>query len=168
MRGGTGISVHWKIFAATVLTVAALDQATKLIITQSLPVYSGVEVVPGFFSIVHYLNKGAAFGILNDGGAAKKLFLIGVSLVSLAIVTFLIRQSTSRLHSFAFSLIAGGAVGNLIDRVRFGSVVDFLDFYLYTRHWPAFNVADSAITAGVAIALFSYLFGNEKSGEENI
>lgn len=133
-------------------------------VMQRLSPYEAIEVIPGFFNLVFYMNQGAAFGILNEGGMARKLFLIGTSLAALAIVAVLVWQSRSRLTTFALSLIAGGAVGNLIDRARFGFVVDFLDFYLSTRHWPAFNVADSAITVGVGLTIIIYFFSNEKPG----
>jgi len=139
------------------LAVAALDQATKLVITRSLSPYEAVEVIPGLFNIVHYLNKGAAFGILNQGGGLRRLFLIGVSVAALVLLAVLARQSRDRLSTLAFSLIAGGAIGNLVDRIRYGSVVDFLDFHVASWHWPAFNVADAAITAGVALAVFTYI-----------
>ncbi|MBZ0220722.1 MAG: signal peptidase II [Candidatus Methylomirabilis sp.] len=161
MRGGAEIRTNHKIFAAVSAGIAVLDQLTKLVITRSLYPYEAVEVVPGFFNIVHYLNKGAAFGILNQGGALGKLFLIGVSLAALVLLAVLARQSSDRLSVLAFSLIAGGALGNLVDRIRFGSVVDFLDFHIATWHWPAFNVADSAITVGVGIAIFSYFFSKD-------
>lgn len=161
MRGGAEIKTNYRIFAAVSAAIAVLDQLTKLAITRSLHPYEAVEVVPGFFNIVYYLNKGAAFGILNQGGAFRKLFLIGVSLAALALLAVLVKQSRDRLSALAFSLIAGGAVGNLIDRIRYGSVVDFLDFHVAGWHWPAFNVADSAITIGVGLAVFTYLFSKE-------
>lgn len=158
MRGGTEIRNGLRIFAAVSAGIAALDQLTKLAITRTLSPYDVVEVVPGFFNIVHYLNRGAAFGILNQGGGLGRLFLIGVSVAALVLLAMLARQSRDRLSLLAFSLIAGGAVGNLVDRIRYGSVVDFLDFHIASWHWPAFNVADSAITAGVGLMIFSYFF----------
>lgn len=137
--------------------MAAADQATKLAVVRGLAPYEEVELIPGLFNLVHYKNQGAAFGILSQGGGLGKLFLIGVSVAALALIAVLLRQSSDRLYAFALSLIAGGAIGNLVDRLRFGSVVDFLDLHIHSWHWPAFNVADSAISVGVALAAFTYL-----------
>ncbi|WKZ33294.1 MAG: signal peptidase II [Thermodesulfobacteriota bacterium] len=162
MRGGVEIRANYKIFASVSAGIAVLDQLTKLAVMRSLHPYEAVEVVPGFFNIVYYLNKGAAFGILNQGGSLRKLFLIGVSLAALVLLAVLVRQSKDRLSLLAFSLVAGGAIGNLVDRIRFGSVVDFLDFHVASWHWPAFNVADSAITVGVGLVIFSYFFSRHE------
>lgn len=164
MKGCLIIKNNLKILAATAIAIVVLDQLTKFMVMQRLSPYEAIEVIPGFFNLVFYMNKGAAFGILNEGGLARQLFLIGTSIAALAIVAVLVWQSSSALATFALSLIAGGAIGNLIDRARFGFVVDFLDFYLSTHHWPAFNVADSAITVGVGLTLIIYLFSNEKPG----
>lgn len=155
MPGGVEIKNTLKIFILTMVSVAALDQLTKYVIMAALHPHQAIEVLP-FFNIVYYRNPGAAFGIFNDGGALRTLFLIGTSTVALIVIAVLLRQSKDPVLSFALSLIAGGAAGNLIDRVRFGSVIDFLDFYVSSYHWPAFNVADSAITAGVVLAVFSF------------
>jgi len=157
---------NFKILAATAVIIVVLDQLTKAIVMQSMAPYESIEVIPGFFNLVFYMNQGAAFGILNEGGLARKLFLIGTSLAALAIVAVLVWQSRSALATVALSLIAGGAIGNLIDRARFGFVIDFLDFFFSTHHWPAFNVADSAITVGVGLTLVIYLFLNEKTGQK--
>mgnify|MGYP001197278557 CR=1 FL=1 len=109
-------------------------------------------------------NTGAAFGLLaNANPAWRPYFFIGIALLALVFVFFAVLQYRQRsvLYLFAFAMIGGGAVGNLIDRVRFGSVVDFLDFYVSTYHWPAFNVADSAIVIGVALFLLASLLDKE-------
>lgn len=142
-----------KVVAITVPAVVFLDQATKTLIGWYLKENSVVRVVPGFFNIVNWKNPGAAFGLLREGDILRTAFLVGVSILALAVIAFLIRQSREGFTVFSLSLVAGGAVGNLIDRLRFGEVVDFLDFYIGGWHWPAFNVADSAITAGVALSL---------------
>ncbi|MBI5492993.1 MAG: signal peptidase II [Deltaproteobacteria bacterium] len=145
-----------RIFFITAASVIIADQATKAYIAARLWPNQVIEAVPGVFNIVYLKNPGAAFGILNEGGSLRRVILAGVSVAALAVIGFLVRESKDRLTSFSLSLIAGGAVGNLIDRVRFGEVVDFLDFHIGAYHWPAFNVADSAITVGVILAAFSY------------
>jgi signal peptidase II len=161
VRGGVEISGNMKIFAVAGGSVVLLDQLTKLAIVASLAPYEIIETVPGFFNIVHYLNPGAAFGILNRSGFTGKLLLIGISIAALVIIATIVRSSKERLYTFALSLIAGGAAGNLIDRIRQGSVVDFLDFHIGGLHWPAFNVADMAISAGVGLAFLSFFFSRK-------
>lgn len=158
MPGGVEIKKKLEILAATAVLLIVLDQVTKYLVTARLRLNEVIEVIPGLFNIVLYRNPGAAFSVFNTGGFLRTLFLIAVSIVALVIIAVLIRQSKDTLMSFALSMVAGGAAGNLIDRIRYGSVIDFLDFYAGKYHWPAFNVADSAITAGVALAIFSYYF----------
>ncbi len=155
--------MNLKIILLTALSVTALDQLTKYIVMRSLNLNQVVETVPGLFDLVYFKNPGAAFGIFNDGGIWRTVFLIGTSVVSLVVIGALLRQSKDTLMTFALSLIAGGAVGNLIDRVRFGAVVDFLYFHAGEYYWPAFNVADSAITVGVALAIASYYFAGRNA-----
>ncbi|MEE9613533.1 MAG: signal peptidase II [Thermodesulfobacteriota bacterium] len=147
-----------RLIALTVGTVAVLDQLTKLIVAHYLFPGETVEVIPGLFNLVYWKNPGAAFGIFKDGGLLRTLFLIGVSVAALVLIGILLRQSTDTFTDLSLSLIAGGAVGNTIDRVLLGEVVDFLDFHAGGWHWPAFNVADSAITVGVTLALISFYF----------
>ncbi len=158
MRGGVEIKKKLEILAATAVTLVILDQATKYLVTSRLRLNEVIEVVPGLFNIVLFRNPGAAFSAFSAGGLFRTLFLIAVSVAALVIIAVLIRQSKDALMTFVLSMIAGGAVGNLIDRVRYGSVIDFIDFYVGSYHWPAFNVADSAITVGVILAIVSYYF----------
>jgi signal peptidase II len=158
MRGGVEIKKKLQILAATAVTLVILDQATKHLVTSRLRLNEVIEVVPGLFNIVLFRNPGAAFSAFSTGGLFRTLFLIAVSVAALVIIAVLIRQSKDALMSFALSMIAAGAMGNLIDRVRYGSVIDFIDLYAGGYHWPAFNVADSAITVGVILAIFSYYF----------
>lgn len=151
----------WKL-ALIAGFVIILDQLTKLIIIKTLPLYDEVVAIPGVFNIVHILNPGGAFGFLAGVDSnLRHLFFIVVSVLALGLVFYFYKTTpvTHRFLSAAFALIFGGAVGNLIDRFRFGQVVDFLDFYVNTWHWPAFNVADSAITVGITIFIFHLLFG---------
>lgn len=162
MHGGAEIKKNLKTIFFTALAVTVLDQLTKHLVMRSLSLNQVVETVPGLFDLVYFKNPGAAFGIFNDGGTMRTVFLIAISLVSLVIIGVLMKQSKDALMTFGLSLIAGGAVGNLIDRARFGSVVDFLYFHIGEYYWPAFNVADSAITVGVALAIASYYFAGRR------
>lgn len=162
VHGGAEIKKNLKTIFSVALAVTVLDQLTKYAVMRSLNLNQVVETVPGLFDLVYFKNPGAAFGIFNDGGVWRTVFLIGTSLVSLVVIGALLRQSKDSLMTFGLSLIAGGAVGNLIDRARFGAVVDFLYFHLGKYYWPAFNVADSAITVGVALAIASYYLSGRR------
>jgi len=141
--------------------VVILDQITKILILKNLPLYHSVTIIPGLFNITHILNPGGAFGFMAHQDSSLRNFLF-ILLASVAVCfIFYFYKNTNRTHPFlasGFALILGGAIGNLIDRIRFGKVVDFLDFYIRGHHWPAFNVADSAITVGVAVFIFHLLF----------
>lgn len=148
-------------FVALILLVVVLDQASKLWIAGHFSLYETVPVVPGFFNLTFLTNTGAAFGFLaGQPSAWRKFFFIGVAVTALVVIGFMYRRlrSISAWYVAALGLIAGGAAGNLIDRIRLGSVIDFLDVYIGRHHWPAFNLADSAITVGVAIFLVYNLF----------
>ena len=144
----------------TVTLVAALtigaDQLIKYFICQRLPKYSVTEVVSDYFNIVHYRNSRIAFGLLkNYGSDYKTASLIIVSCVALLLLFYLITQikRDQNLQTWGLSLVLGGAVGNLIDRFRLGEVVDFLDFHWHSHHWPAFNIADAAISVGIGLII---------------
>jgi signal peptidase II len=143
-------------FYLIALGVVALDQITKAAILRSLQLGDSIPVLAGCFNIVFVLNPGAAFGFLATlGPGFRNPFFILISLAAVILI-FVYRQRylrENRLASVALALIMGGALGNLIDRLRYGMVVDFLDFYLGEYHWPAFNVADSAISVGVCLML---------------
>lgn len=132
--------------------VLVLDQVTKYLVMKFIPWHGAVRVIPGFFDLTYVRNPGAAFGILSgDHGTWRTVFFVGITLVALGVIAVLIRKAHERLLIVAFSLIAGGAIGNLIDRVRFGEVVDFIEWYYRSYHWPTFNIADSAISVGVGL-----------------
>ncbi len=156
MCRGIAIKERLLIPIITILVVILLDQITKAIIMGSMTIHETIEVIPGLFNIVHVRNPGAAFGILKDGGGWRTLFLIGISITALVIIVILIVNADAPMVRLSLSLIAGGAGGNLIDRIRFGEVVDFMDFHIGTYHWPAFNVADSVITIGVGMAILLF------------
>jgi signal peptidase II len=151
---------RWLIIAASLI---ALDQATKYAITQWLFDGRSVEVT-SFFNFVLVHNSGAAFSFLASAAGWQRVFFIGIAVVaSVWIVVLLRRHASETLFCFALALILGGALGNLIDRIWLGAVVDFLDFHAAGWHWPAFNVADSAITCGAAVLICESLRPQRKS-----
>ncbi len=141
--------------------VLLLDQLTKAVVLTTMPLYNSITVFPGFFSITHIHNPGGAFGFLaNQNPDIRRIVFLVVSSLAMCLI-FYFYKTTPRSHSMlatGFALIFGGAAGNLIDRIRFGSVVDFLDVYIGSHHWPAFNVADSSISIGMGIFVFHLLF----------
>lgn len=142
--------------------VLILDQATKAWVLGNLPLGGSIPVLPGFFDLTHVHNPGGAFGFLAGMSAEiRSLLFVAVSLLATGLILYFYWQTPIRQRFLAvgISLLFGGAVGNLVDRLRFGIVVDFLDFYAGSLHWPAFNVADSAITIGVVIFAYHILFG---------
>lgn len=145
--------------------ILLLDQWTKYIIVQKLGLYRRVEVVHGFFNIVHVRNTGGAFGIFGGagGGMGSVLFVV-VSLIAIVAIVFLFikTRENEKILALSFSLILSGAVGNLIDRLHYGEVVDFLDFHIAAYHWPAFNVADSAICVGIGLMALEILKRDHK------
>jgi signal peptidase II len=140
--------------------VFALDRLTKRIIESRMSVFDTHTVIPGFFDIVHAQNRGAAFSMFADSTSPWRPFLlIGLSLAALILVAGILRKASSmdKPTAIGLSLILGGALGNVFDRIVSGAVTDFLDFYIGTLHWPAFNVADSAIVIGSGLLLLSLL-----------
>ena len=140
--------------------IVVFDQATKAIVKARLPLHESVTVIPGFFDLTHVRNTGAAFGMLNDlEFAYKPALMVVVALVALGAVASyaLTLPATQRIARYGLALILGGAIGNLIDRASMGYVVDFVDVYWRGVHFWAFNVADSAITVGVALMLLDVL-----------
>lgn len=140
--------------------IVVLDQATKLIVKTRLPLHESVTVIPGFFDLTHVRNTGAAFGMLNNMEFAyKPAVMVIVALVALGAVASyaLTLPAEQRVARYGLALILGGAVGNLIDRATMGYVVDFVDVYWRGVHFWAFNVADAAITVGVALMLLDVL-----------
>lgn len=145
--------------------VVVLDQLTKVWISTTMETWTGKAVIPGFFNLVHYLNRGAAWGFLgSDAIEWQRPLFIAITFVALGFIGYMLRSTpeTDKWMIHGLGLIAGGAVGNLIDRVRLGVVVDFLDFYVGTYHWPAFNVADCALTIGAGCILLSLYLNKDK------
>lgn len=137
-------------FLALIPVIFALDRVTKYLIMQDLPIMGEVKIT-SFFSIVHVRNLGGVFGILNQGGYARYIFLVVPAIVAFVLIYILIRYTMRDARTLALSLILAGALGNIYDRFFYGSVVDFLDFYYGTHHWPAFNVADIAVSVGIGL-----------------
>ncbi|KPK97991.1 MAG: lipoprotein signal peptidase [Omnitrophica WOR_2 bacterium SM23_72] len=136
-------------------TVLSLDQLTKFLISKNLSILESVPVIQHVFHLTLVANRGAAFGILRN----QTLLFIFTSLLAIVLILSNLRKNRHRgLYSFSLSLILSGALGNLIDRLRFGYVIDFLDF----RIWPVFNIADSAITIGAILLGWSILFQKDK------
>jgi len=147
-------------FAVIAALVIVLDQLSKLVVLNTIPLYDSVPVVPGFFHLTHIQNPGGAFGFLaRQGALVRNIVFLFASVVALCLIFIFYRNTpgTHRWLGAGFALIFGGAVGNLIDRVRLGRVVDFLDVFIAEYHWPAFNVADSAVTIGIGIFIFHIL-----------
>jgi signal peptidase II len=155
---------YWVLLICLVLIIS-LDQYTKHEVEQRIRVYQTIEVIDGFFNLTHLRNTGGAFGILagHKDGIGSLLF-ITVSLLAVGVILYLLHKAKEheRTLSLSLSLVLSGAIGNLIDRIRYGEVVDFLDFYLFSYHWPAFNIADSAITIGIGLMAFELLFHDRK------
>jgi signal peptidase II len=142
-------------------TVLVLDLLTKMLVLAYLPLGAGIPVIPGLFDVTHVQNPGGAFGFLATlGPQARGVIFILVSVLAVAVILWFYMQTPvqQRWLAFGFALIFGGAIGNLVDRLRFGAVIDFIDVYIGDLHWPAFNIADSAITVGVAIFAFHVMF----------
>ena len=144
----------WLLLSAVVV---ALDQLTKHVVQQTVPFGSPIRVTP-FFDLVLVYNPGAAFSFLSTAPGWQRELFIGIAAVAAVLIVFLLRRNVAdRLFSFALSLILGGALGNLVDRILLGAVVDFLHFHVAQYYWPAFNVADSAITCGAGLLIWDSL-----------
>lgn len=151
-------NLWWLVLSAIVIVA---DQVTKLMALLNLS--SGIfkPVAPVLnFSLA--FNKGAAFSFLSSASGWQNGFFVGLAIFVCAMLVVWLLQSSSRCQSAALSLIVGGAIGNVVDRLHYGYVVDFIDFHVDGWHWPMFNVADSAITIGVVLLLISYVWGEKR------
>lgn len=155
-----------KYFFLIAAIVLLLDRVTKWAVASNILLHDTVTVIPGLFHLTHVENTGAAFGLFADSSAQWKVgALVSFSVIALVIVSALLWRNSRALSAttIALSLILGGATGNLWDRMMTGHVVDFLDFYVGSYHWPAFNVADSAIVIGAILLVSEIVFA--KSSE---
>lgn len=151
------MTVKSKIVLGWVVIIVVLDRLTKIIVDRTMPLHHSIPIIDGLFNLTYVRNTGAAFGIFAGSHEAFRLpFLILVSVLALGFVFVMLKrlpeQQTGLITALAF--IVGGALGNLVDRILYGEVIDFLDFYWSHYHWPAFNLADSCITIGVLITLY--------------
>ena len=155
------MSRTWRWFALAAAVVIA-DQLTKWAVLANFA-HGERLVLTGFLNLVLVYNKGAAFSMFADAAGWQTPLLVGFALVAAVVVGYLIlRNPAKRLLCLGLALILGGALGNLIDRLRYGQVVDFVDFHAWGWHWPAFNVADSAICVGAAVLILEGFVRDER------
>ena len=151
------MSAKSKLVCSWVTVILIADQLTKFIVDQTMPLHHSIPIIEDLFSLTYIRNTGAAFGILSGSAAAFRLpFLLLFSTVAIVFIVLMLRRLPDRETGLitALAFILGGAIGNLIDRIAYGEVIDFLDFYWSRFHWPAFNLADSFITIGVLITVY--------------
>ena len=143
--------------------VFALDQLTKLAIAKTFDLYESVAITP-FFNLVSVRNYGAAFSFLSDAGGWQRWFFTAIAVVVSVVILWWLKQSprSQKMLPVAFAFILGGALGNVYDRLVHGYVIDFLDFYVNNYHWPAFNIADSAIFIGAALLIIDMFKNGDK------
>lgn len=154
-----------RIYPVIILALLSIDQLTKALIARGIPFQSSRSVIPGFFNLTHIRNRGAIFGFFSHfESRVLFIFLTLVSLVALGLVIyyFFKTPSSQRFMKISLSVILAGALGNLIDRVFRGYVIDFLDFHIKSWHWPSFNVADACITIGALLLIFILVFKRSK------
>ena len=149
------------LWAAIAVVVFVADQVTKAMVEESIPEHTTVSVFPHFLNLIHTKNAGAVFGLFSDSPAHWKTVLLVVVSSFLLVMVIAVLWRSPRLRGEAgvgLALILGGALSNLFDRIRLGRVVDFIDFYCRSYHWPTFNLADSAIVVGAGLLVFQLLF----------
>src|SRR5215471_7197720 len=150
------------------LLVVLLDRWTKRLVAARIAMYAHVQIIPEFFRITHTENTGAAFSLFADSPSHwKSVLLIGFSILAMIVVSILLwkQERALTMTGTALSLILGGAVGNLWDRVASGRVIDFLDVYYKSYHWPVFNLADSCIVIGASLLVMEIVFGRPNPAE---
>ena len=143
--------------------IVVADQLTKHWVKQAFSLHEVVEITP-FFNMLLVYNTGAAFSLLADAGGWQRELFIAIALAASVWIAWLLRRhGTETLFCLALALILGGAIGNVVDRVLYGAVIDFLDFHAFGKHWPAFNVADSAISCGAVLLIWDAVRGKTKT-----
>lgn len=154
----------WMLLAAA---LAALDQATKALLSFALPLNARVEMTP-WFNLVHVLNPGAAFSFLADAAGWQRYFLSAIGLIVSAVLLWMLRRGVpDRREAIAYAGLIGGALGNVIDRLRLGAVVDYLDFYWKDWHWPAFNLADILVVGSATLLIIVAMFPRTRSAADS-
>lgn len=154
-------SVRYLLLGLLSLAIIVVDQITKVYVVQAMRLHESISVIPNFFSITYIRNPGAAFGFLSSSSGSFRFVFFGLtSIFAMGLLgTILVRMPKHDwMGQLSVAGILGGAIGNLLDRLRYGEVIDFLDFYVDAYHWPAFNVADSAITVGVVFLILHFAF----------
>ena len=157
---------RFSLLAIVSLIIVALDQVTKAYIAEHMHLHQSITVIPDFFSLTYIRNPGAAFGILASSSSGfRMVFFLITSIFALGLLAtiFWRLQPNDWWGQLTVASIFGGAIGNLIDRLQFGEVIDFLDFYINGYHWPAFNVADTAISVGVCSLFILFAFEKRRS-----
>jgi signal peptidase II len=162
---GVHLKAHLKLFLPLATGVVVLDQLSKAAVSLTLKMYEVRPLIPGVLNLTRVHNTGAAFGLLaGQPSILRTILFLGVSLLAMGMVLWMVFRlpPDQQLEHVALSMIFGGALGNVIDRVRLGEVIDFIDVYYGSYHWPAFNVADSGITIGVMLVVCRLFFANER------
>jgi signal peptidase II len=157
------------LLGAITIPVILLDQATKLFVQAHMALYESIAIIPNYLDITYTLNPGAAFSMLADAPPwVREAFLLTMACAAIVVLAVLIvRSDRVSITSVAFALIMGGAMGNLIDRAIRGRVIDFMRAHYYDLNYPIFNVADSAITIGVAMIVLTAFFGSDDEPKPN-
>lgn len=154
---------RYTVVILVAIIVIILDQISKAIIIQTIDLHESIPVIDGFFNLVHIRNRGIAFGLLNSSNHSLGFYIqVPAVIAAVLIVVLWLRNATAndRRLFFGLALIVGGAIGNLIDRLRYREVIDFLDFHIGSYAWPSFNLADSAVTVGALYLGVMLLFFN--------
>ena len=159
------LSINYKLFLPIVIFILILDQSTKLLVIKYIEYTDTVPVIPHFFQLTHLVNTGSAFGFLDSVQSVyKEIFYLVLTPTACIYIFFLIRslKPHQKLSFIGLSALFAGAIGNYIDRLLWGHVIDFLDIYISSYHWPAFNVADSSIVLGVLTTLICTFLEEKK------
>jgi len=157
---------HLLIPAVTAFLIFVADQTTKHLVVAYIPLNRGLELIPGYVDLVHTRNPGAAFGIMAGSDSwMRSAFLVVISVIALVVIIWVVvtARDKSPLLLAACGLFFGGALGNLIDRIRVGEVIDFIDVHRGELHWPAFNVADASLCVATALFFLHFLFAKRPS-----
>jgi signal peptidase II len=160
---------RYTLFAALTIAGLLLDQAVKLYVDRSMQLFDSIPVVTNFFNITYVRNRGAAFSFLSDASWRLPFFMVITAVAVIAIlVAYHKLRDDQKLAQVSLAMIFSGAVGNLIDRIRLGEVIDFLDVHWYRHHWPAFNVADSLICVGVFLLALDMLLEDNRQKSKTL
>lgn len=160
----------WRWFGGAALASLALDLTSKALVESTIEPFGRVVVIEGLLHLTNVRNPGAAFGMLSSGGWGRIAFFSAVGVLAMGFILWLVKKNDpqNRFEPACFGLVFGGALGNMVDRIRYGEVVDFIDAFWGSHHWPAFNVADAAIVAGVFGWMALELFWKKDGGEPGV